>query len=490
MPSIKSFKSFVKNPELVEAVKAKKNPENANFDKKILIIGYGSVGSAVLPLVLRHITADPKKVTVIEKDDHGKIFRKRNAGNGVKYVKKEILPNNLEATLKQYTEAGGFVIDVSLNIAAHAIIEWCLKNNVMYLNTSHERWGDQQDEKIPDLSERTLFHTHNEIRKIGAKYPNAATICATSGANPGLVTHLTKAALLKIAAETGVKVEEPTDKEGWAQLMKKLGVEVVHVAERDTQIIDKPKMKDEFVNTWSVEGLWAEGRAPSEMGYGTHEPKELENGTIQGPAAFLHQPGLTVLCKSWVPNGGPYNGFLVQHSEAITMSQFFETEDGKFRPSVYYVYQPTDGTLASIHELRGRELDMQTKERIVKDEVVSGMDELGVLLITNKGKAYWHGSQLDIDSARKLIPGENATSLQVVANILGTIMWALQNPRKGYTEPEAMDHKFILEHAMPYLGPVPFVPTDWRPEEDKNRLYPRPFNKKSPNALENFRVWN
>ena len=295
---------------------------------------------------------------------------------------------------------------------------------------------------------------------------------------------------MKIAENTGRKVEEPTDKEGWAQLMKKLGVEVVHVAERDTQIIDKPKMKDEFVNTWSVEGLWAEGRAPSELGYGTHEPKELEDGTIQGPAAFLHKPGLSVLVKSWVPNGGPYNGFLVQHSEAVTISQYFETADGKFRPSVYYCYQPTDGTLASIHELRGRELDKQTKERIVKDEIIAGMDELGVLLITKSGKSYWHGSQLDIKEARRLIPGENATSLQVVANLLGTMMWAIQNPRKGYTEPEAMDHKVILEHAMPYLGPVPFVPTDWRPEEDKNTIWPRKHNKKSPNALENFRVWN
>jgi len=158
----------------------------------------------------------------------------------------------------------------------------------------------------------------------------------------------------------------------------------------------------------------------------------------------LHKPGLSVLVKSWVPNGGPYNGFLVQHSEAVTISQYFETADGKFRPSVYYCYQPTDGTLASIHELRGRELDKQTKERIVKDEIIAGMDELGVLLITKSGKSYWHGSQLDIKEARRLIPGENATSLQVVANLLGTMMWAIQNPRKGYTEPEAMDHKLFL----------------------------------------------
>ena len=59
----------------------------------------------------------------------------------------------------------------------------------------------------------------------------------------------------------------------------------------------------------------------------------------------------------------------------------------------------------------------------------------------------------------------------------------------GYVEPEKIPHDFVLEHAMPYLGPVPFVETDWRPEEDKNSLYERKFDKKRPNALSNFRVW-
>ena len=33
--------------------------------------------------------------------------------------------------------------------------------------------------------------------------------------------------------------------------MKRSGVKVIHIAERDTQIIDIPKEKNEFVNTWS-----------------------------------------------------------------------------------------------------------------------------------------------------------------------------------------------------------------------------------------------
>ena len=57
----------------------------------------------------------------------------------------------------------------------------------------------------------------------------------------------------------------------WARLSQALGVKVIHVSERDTQVSSDPKREDEFVNTWSVEGFYEEGIAPAEMGWGTHE---------------------------------------------------------------------------------------------------------------------------------------------------------------------------------------------------------------------------
>ena len=478
MSSIITFREFIETPR----------EKFVDFDKKILIIGYGSVGQAILPIILKHISSNPKNITVIEKDDHSKLFKQRNKNNGVQYVRKQIVQKNLDSTLSKYLEDGGFLIDVSLNIDAQSIMEWCFQHNVMYINTSLERWEHHSDEKIKKLADRTLYATHKEIRAFAKKYPNAATCVATHGANPGLVTHLTKRALLELAKKNGKKVEIPQDQQGWASLMKYLKVKVVHIAERDTQIIDRPKEVNEFVNSWSCEGFWAEGRAPAEMGWGTHENKHPEGGRSQGNSAYLEQPGLSVLMKSWVPVGGSYNGFCVQHSEAITISEYFTTKDGSFRPSVYYVYQPTDAAIASVHEMRGRELDLQSKTRIAKDEVVSGMDELGVLLIGDDF-AMWHGSQLEIEQARKLIPGENATSVQVVASMLGAIMWAIENPKLGYIEPEQIPFDYVLKYADPYLGPVPFEMTDWRPNEDKNSLFYREYDAKNPCSFSNFRVW-
>ena len=59
-----------------------------------------------------------------------------------------------------------------------------------------------------------------------------------------------------------------------------------------------------------------------------------------------------------------------------------------------------------------------------------------------------------INEARELIPHENATSLQVVASILGAMVWALKNPRKGMVEPDE-DHFNVL--AVNFYNPARIV---------------------------------
>lgn len=192
--------------------------------------------------------------------------------------------------------------------------------------------------------------------------------------------------------------------------------------------------------------------------------------------------------KSWVPKGGQYNGFCIQHSESITINQYFSTLDGTFRPSVYYVYQPCDTAITSIHEMRGNELDLQKKLRIAKDEIISGIDELGVLLIGDDF-AWFHGSELSIDEARKSIKGESATSVQVGSSMLAAIVWMIRNPNNGYTEPEDLPFEFILRIADPYWEPLVSVPSSWTPSQDVNSLFYRKIDETNRCKFENFRVW-
>ena len=63
--------------------------------------------------------------------------------------------------------------------------------------------------------------------------------------------------------------------------------------------------------------------------------------------------------------------------------------------------------------------------------VVSGRDEMGCLLMGHDFKAWWIGSLLDIEETRRLVPGQNATTLQVAASVLGALFWMIRNPQEA-----------------------------------------------------------
>ena len=167
------------------------------------------------------------------------------------------------------------------------------------------------------------------------------------------------------------------------------------------------------------------------------------------------------MVKSWVPNGGEFQGYCIRHSESVTMNEYFTTMDGTYRPSVYYVYQPSISTVDSLTELKKRKLQLQDSTRVIKSEIVSGMDELGVLLLGDDF-AWWHGSQMTIEIANKLILGESATSVQIVGSMLAAIVWMIKNPKRGYIEPEDMPFEEILEIGDQYWQHLVSTNSNWK----------------------------
>lgn len=115
----------------------------------------------------------------------------------------------------------------------------------------------------------------------------------------------------------------------------------------------------------------------------------------------------------------------------------------------------------------------------MNDEIIDGRDELGVLLAGHDLTGWWTGSQLDIHETRRLVPGQNATTLQVAASVLGAIAWMIRNPHEGLCVPDELPHRDVLEVATPYLGPCPSVHTDWTPLRDRSDPFER-FGRRRP----------
>jgi homospermidine synthase len=460
------------------------------FSGRVLVLGCGSVSQCLQPLLLRHFEMDFSKLTIMDFEDLRHAIADTLAA-GATYVQAQVTEDNLPALLGQYVGPGDLLIDLAWNIDCGEIVQWCHDHQVLYINTSVELW-DPYDMTLPP-TERTLYVRHMALRQRAARWSEpGATAVVEHGANPGLVSHWTKIALEDIAQailKHGFHPGRDLSGGRWAAVEKALadkhyprlamltGTRVIHISERDTQISRQPKQVDEFVNTWSVAGFHEEGLAPAEMGWGTHERRLPPGAHIHrhgpGNQICLAQPGMSTYVRSWVPLGGEIIGMVVRHGEAFTISDYLTVWDNGipvYRPTVHYAYLPCDAAIVSVHELKMRGYDLQPQQRIMNDEIIEGRDELGVLLLGHDLTGWWVGSQLDIHEARRLVPGQNATTLQVAASVLGAVAWMIRNPRRGLCVPDDLPHDEVLAVANPYLGPCPSVHTDWTPL--KNRFEP------------------
>ena len=475
----------------------------ARFENRVLVLGAGSVSQCVLPLLIEHLV-DAKQITIIDMRDN----RERVTGAitaGATYVQDQLTRENMDQFLSKYLSAGDFLLDLAWNIDANAIIEWAHDHGVIYLNTSVEEWDPYSAGAARNPTERTLYWRHMKLRKLtntwGGKGPTAIV---EHGANPGLVSHLTKKAFFDIATKAikdgkaGAGVKEAYESENFPSLAHKLGVKVIHIAERDTQVTDKPKQVNEFVNTWSVEGFYEEGIAPAELGWGTHE-KTLPINAYQHPDGpknqiCIAQPGAKTWVRSWVPNMET-TGMVIRHGEAFTISDHltvWDKEKAVYRPTVHYAYCPTDAAVASMHELEMRQWDLTTNQRIMNEEIIDGDDRLGVLLMGHAYKSWWTGSLLNIHDSRKLIPKQSATTVQVASAVYAAVAWAMANPNAGYRVPDDLPWREVLAFAEKYWGGYHSEAADWDPLMHRNDLYKgwnnRKYDESDPWQFSNFLV--
>ena len=469
-----------------------KHEVHVNFAGRIVFVGFGSIGQGVLPLILRHIGISADRITIVTAEEQGRAEAEQFA---VKFVNNALTQDNYAQVLEPLLSAGDFLLNLSVDVSSIALVQLARERGALYLDTCIEPWaGVYVDSTLPveARSNYCMRLQALELRRSGVSTPTAVL---THGANPGLVSHLVKRALLNIAEDTQFKAGRPASREQWAALARDLGVKVIHVAERDTQVADRPKAMNEFVNTWSVDGFVSEGAQPAELGWGTHERHFPADGgrhaAGSGCAIYLNRPGASTQVRTWTPAAGPFHGFLITHSEAISLADYYTvTEAGRvvYRPTTHYAYHPSNDAVLSVHELAGRNWHIQDRKRIMMSEITAGSDELGVLLAGHEKNAYWYGSQLSIAAARKLAPYNSATSLQVTVAALAGMIWAMENPTRGIVEPDDMEFERPLEICVPYLGKMLGKYTDWTPLHQRGELFAEDLDTADPWQFKNVRV--
>ncbi len=178
-----------------------------------------------------------------------------------------------------------------------------------------------------------------------------------------------------------------------------------------------------------------------------------------------------------VPTRGAQYGFLVTHNESISIARLLHgarrIRHRGLPATCHYAYHPADDAVLSLHEMFGRAAKMQEKHHILdENEIVDGIDELGVLLFGHDNNAYWYGSQLSIEEPQ-------ARALSERHRPAGDLRGARRHgvgagkPERRHRRSRRDGFRPAAGIQLPYLGPVKGFYTDWTPLTDRPDCFRR-----------------
>lgn len=433
--------------------------EKIAFEHNIVFLGYGAIARATIPLVKNHFAITPSQIKVLarEKGDPAKI---PFAGE---FIEATLTKDNHVSVLDSVLKPGDLVVNLTAEVSSLDLIRYCSNNSILYLDTCIELWPEEisPDSRTYDEREQ-LLALGREISQ------NAPTALSSMGANPGVVSLLTKRLIQRIGKEVGATNIRPETQIEWAKLANQLEVRVIHVNERDTQFSNAAVAADDFYSTWSIPAMIVESIESAEMALGSHEilPDGAEYcGNKNKRDIYFKASGKDTKVRTWLPLAGEITAMILNHNEPYSIAELYTLsgEKNEYSPTVCFAYHPCDQAMESLKNLTV-ENHQNRREHLLLHDIVDGIDELGVFVMTHTHGAYWLGSRLDVHTARDINPDSSATSLQVAGGVIAGMCHVVNNPNQGLLEPEQIqEHDVLLDIAEKYWGGYVFEQSSWTP---------------------------
>src|SRR3989344_7585307 len=85
------------------------------FQGQILMVGCGSRGQAILPLIFKHLSIKPSQLSIIEADNRGVKVAKRY---GVKHEVRPLTKNNYKLEITKRVGPGDFLLNLSVDTSS------------------------------------------------------------------------------------------------------------------------------------------------------------------------------------------------------------------------------------------------------------------------------------------------------------------------------------------------------------------------------------
>ena len=164
------------------------------FDKKIVIIGYGAIGTALLPLLIKIIKIDLNNIFVVDKN----IIRFENLKNEITKIHIKLTKENTKKILIDDLKLGqdDIIIDCSYEINTNFMFNLCSQYGISYINSAVEVWANEDKLQEKDFTFYQRIKSLEDQNKLLNNKTNNFII--SLGCNPGNVNIWTLYALEKI----------------------------------------------------------------------------------------------------------------------------------------------------------------------------------------------------------------------------------------------------------------------------------------------------
>ncbi len=106
----------------------------ASLQGNLVMVGFGSVGQAVLPLLFRHFEIHPKQIRIISADANGEEIAREF---GVASTYHVLTEKNYLSVLEPCLNKGDFLLNLSVDVSSLALIELCWRLEVLISGYLH-----------------------------------------------------------------------------------------------------------------------------------------------------------------------------------------------------------------------------------------------------------------------------------------------------------------------------------------------------------------
>lgn len=376
-----------------------------------LVIGHGVVGRGVVAHLKGHVVIIDERPIAVE----------RNAARETQVVLGAVTEKNFVELLGRFSDPGTIVIETANHIGTADVVAWCHANGRHFVNTVADIWHSDLVEWSDGYRniDGLLYRVVEPLFALHERATAGATSVVMQGANTGMVNHYLRQAIRDLAAASG----KSEDAIGGA-------VRQVYILEKDT-LTFRPGVRPEpdvFYNTWNIKEFILESAALCE--FPENGARMVRDRPLQRDV-FLDD----VVIK----------GRLVPHEETFTMAYCLERTYANSQASVQFLYEASPiGVFSRMRYPFGYEYT----ERCVTNEVDTGYDLVGTLIVLDDGQNWFTGYRMENAVARRFFTDSNATAWYVSAGVLAAVDWIRAQPDRGVLFPEFADNAAVIDRFL------------------------------------------